>query len=128
MVWMKDSISFTWSVNCVGGGERLGASHPLYLQRAPRLPDLLAHLRHHGSPTLCRQILQGESNHNLFARETGILVYFCYSQIVIRNNMYSNLQGVPGRPFHTLRYVRGRHKEQEFIFRYSCLYVCFIFS
>lgn len=61
---MKDSISFTWSVNCVGGGERLGASHPLHLQRAPRLPDLLAHLRHHGSPTLCRQILQGESNHN----------------------------------------------------------------
>ena len=45
--------------NCVGGGERVGAGHPLHLQRVAGLSHLLAHLRHHGGPALCRQILQG---------------------------------------------------------------------
>jgi len=44
---------------CVGGGERPSAGYPLHLQRAAGLPHLLAHLRHHGGPALCREILQG---------------------------------------------------------------------
>jgi hypothetical protein len=44
---------------CLGGGERVGAGHPLHLQRAACVPHILAHIRHHGSPALCRQILQG---------------------------------------------------------------------
>ncbi len=35
-------------------------SHPLHLQRVARLPHLLAHLRHHGGPNVCRKVLQGE--------------------------------------------------------------------
>ena len=48
---------------CLSGrGQRPGSGDPQHLQRAPGLPHLLAHLRHHGRPDVCGQVLQGESS------------------------------------------------------------------
>ncbi len=52
------SFSVPFCVFLSDRGERPDVRHPLHLQRASRVPGVLAHLLHHGRPVLRRQVLQ----------------------------------------------------------------------
>ena len=47
-----------------GGGERAHPGDPVHLQRAARVPRLLAHLLHNGCAVLRRQVLEGPEQPN----------------------------------------------------------------
>lgn len=58
-------VSFIpWKIPLSGGGERSYRSHPLHLQRSAGVPDLLAHLRHHGSEPVCGEVLPLHQHHH----------------------------------------------------------------